>query len=235
MAKITVSSCAEPEVQKSVDVFSPTEYTTMLIGFLQENADRVADRAVCEIGTGNGVIAMQAAVLGARSVTVSDVEQDALDAVSASFSRLGQGPTEFSCLNGPLWQPHGKRRYDVILANLPHFPTPSLTLPGRLPTWSMGGADGRKMLDPFLEGLTGHLAPGGLAAFTHNRFVGIDQTRTFLEARGMSLQTCCETIVHLSPLKVSALTHGPDGYGPDVFTLGNHVFGRVCLAIASWT
>ncbi len=234
MAENTLSSCAGPETQTSFDVFSPTEYTTMLLGFLQENVDRVADRTVCEIGTGSGVVAMQAALLGARSVTVSDVERDALDAVSASFSRLPQGPADFSSLLGPLWQPYGTRRFDLILANLPHFPTPSLTLPGRLPTWAMGGADGRKLLDPFLEGLSEHLAPGGLAVFTHNRFVGIEQARAYLRARGLSLQTCRETIVHLSPLKVSALTHGASGYGEDVFTLGEHVFGRVCLAVASW-
>lgn len=222
------------EPKKSSDVFSPTEYTTMLIGFLQENAGQVAGRTVCEVGTGNGAIAMQAALLGARSVTVSDVERDALDAVAASFSRLPQGPADLGCLHGPLWQPHGTKRYDLILANLPHFPTPSLTLPGRLPTWAMGGADGRELLDPFLEGLPEHLTPGGLAVFTHNRFVGIEQTRACLQALGLSLRTCRETIVHLSPLKVSALTRGPEGYGQDVFTLGSHVFGRVCLAVASW-
>ncbi len=234
MAENTVSSCAGTETQKSIDVFSPTEYTAMLLGFLQENVDLVAGRTVCEIGTGNGVIAMQASLLGARSVTVSDVEPDALDAVSASFSRLPQRPTDFSYLLGPLWQPYGTRRFDLILANLPHFPTPFLTLPGRLPTWAMGGVDGRKLLDPFLEDLSEHLTPGGLAVFTHNRFVGIEQTRACLQARGLSLQTCRETIVHLSPLKVSALTHGASGYGQDVFTLEKHVFGRVCLAVASW-
>jgi release factor glutamine methyltransferase len=234
MADYTVSSRAEAEPQKSLGVFSPTEYTTMLVGYLQENVKQVEDRNVCEIGTGNGVIAMQAALLGARSVTVSDVERSALDAVSASFDLLPQGAANLSCLLGPLWQPYGTSRFDLILANLPHFPTPALTLPGRLPSWSMGGADGRNLLDPFLEGLSRYLTPDGVAVFTHNRFIGIDRTRACLQRQGLSMSTCRETIVHLSPLKVSALTHGPNGYGQDVFTLGEHVFARVCLGVARW-
>jgi release factor glutamine methyltransferase len=234
MTDHTASTSAKAGSQKSSDLFSPTEYTSMLLGFLHENAKQIVDRNVCEIGTGSGVVAMQAALLGARSVTVSDVERSALDTVSASFGQLPQGSADLSCLLGPLWQPHGTSRFDLILANLPHFPTPALTLPGRLPSWAMGGADGRTLLDPFLEGLPRHLAPAGMAVFTHNRFIGIERTRNRLQEQGLSLRTCRETIVHLSPLKVSALTHGPGGYGNDVFTLGQHVFGRVCLAVASW-
>ncbi|MEP3047253.1 MAG: 50S ribosomal protein L11 methyltransferase [Roseibium sp.] len=215
-------------------MFAPSEYTSMLLSFLQENVKQISDRNVCEIGTGNGVVAVQAALLGARSVTVSDVERSALDAVSESFCQLPSDAADLRCLLGPLWQPYGAIRFDLILANLPHFPTPALTLPGRLPSWSMGGADGRSLLDPFLEGLPRHLAPGGMAVFTHNCFVGIEQTRTHLLAHGLSLRTCQETIVHLSPLKVAALTHGSNGYGNEVFTLGQHVFARVCLAVANW-
>ncbi len=234
MADQAAFSSENADAQKSFDVFAPTEYTSMLLGFLQENVDQVAGRSVCEIGTGNGVVAVQAALLGARSVTVSDVERDALDVVSASFDQLPPGTAGLSCLNGPLWQPFGTSQFDLILANLPHFPTPALTLPGRLPSWSMGGSDGRNLLDPFLAGIPKHLAPGGIAVFTHNCFVGIEETRSCLQADGLSLGTCRETIVHLSSLKVDALTHGADGYGNEVFTLGQHVFARVCLAVASW-
>ncbi|MEP1930609.1 MAG: methyltransferase [Roseibium sp.] len=234
MAEQATSSPAMISSQKSFDVFSPTEYTSMLLGHLQENVNQIADRNVCEIGTGNGVVALQAALLGAGSVTVSDVERSAIDFVSASFAQLPQGAADVNYLLGPLWEPHGTNQYDLILANLPHFPTRALTLPGRLPSWSMGGDDGRNLLDPFLEGLPQHLAPGGTAVFTHNCFIGIEQTRNYLRTQGLSLQTCRETIVHLSPLKASALTHGPGGYGNEVFTLGQHIFARVCLAVASW-
>ncbi|QDG78498.1 methyltransferase [Labrenzia sp. PHM005] len=234
MADQMAFSSENSDFQKSYNVFSPTEYTSMLLGFLQENVDQVEGRSVCEIGTGNGVVAMQAALLGARNVTVSDIECSALEAVSASFSQLPQGTADLRCLNGPLWQPYDTSRFDLILANLPHFPTPALTLPGRLPSWSSGGDDGRNLLDPFLEGLPKHLTPEGVAVFTHNCFVGIEQTRKFLQGHGLSLDICRETIVHLSPLKVQALTHGADGYGNEVFTLGQHVFARVCLAVASW-
>lgn len=235
MADQVIFSPMDTKAQTSHDVFAPSEYTCLLLSYLEENIETVSGRSVCEIGTGNGVVAVQAALLGARSVTVSDVEQSALDAVSASFAQLPQGGAGLNCLLGPIWQPYGTAQFDLILANLPHFPTPALTLPGRLPSWSMGGEDGRHLLDPFLEGLPKHLAPGGRAVFTHNRFVGIEETRNFLHAHGLSLRTCRETIVPLSALKASALTHGADGYGNEVFTLGQHVFARVCLAVACWT
>ena len=59
-----------------------------------------------------------------------------------------------------MWLPVAGRRFDLIVANLPHFPMERSDVPGRLPTWSAGGTDGRALLDPFLEGLAGASGAG---------------------------------------------------------------------------
>ena len=70
-------------------------------------------------------------------------------------------------------------------------------MPGRLPTWSAGGADGRRLLDPFLEGLRHHLAPGGRAIITHNSFIGLDRSRAILAGIGLTLRIAQTTLVNL--------------------------------------
>jgi hypothetical protein len=48
-----------------------------------------------------------------------------------------------------MWRPVAGRRFDLIVANLPHAALIDPRLPGRRPTWSGSGEDGRGLLDPF--------------------------------------------------------------------------------------
>ena len=80
---------------------------------------------------------------------------------------------------------HG-RRFDLILANLPHFPMEAAAIGDRLPTWSSGGADGRPLLDPFLAGLGDHLTPSGRAVIAHNAFVGLEATKAAAHRQGLA-------------------------------------------------
>ena len=97
---------------------------------------------------------------------------------------------------------------------------------GRLPTWSSGGADGRWLLDPFLEGLPVHLAPGGRAVLTHNAFVGLDRSRAIACDHGLSFRILLTVLVYLAEEKLSRMTpevlRAEDGqslhrYGPYTF------------------
>lgn len=215
-------------------MFQPTEYTCLVMQYLCEHDNLISGRSVCEIGTGNGAIAGQAALLGACEVTVSDVEQVGLQMAKACHDALPPHGARFDYLLGPMWDPFESQKFDLILANLPHFPALPFTLPDRLPSWSSGGSDGRALLDPFIEGLPEHLSPNGRAVFTHNRFSDLEQTKAKLETLGLNLCTSHETIVLIPPVKVAALANGAAGYGDDVFTRGPFTFGRLCLAIATW-
>lgn len=211
--------------------FAPTEYTAAMVQFLRAHPALSKGRRICEIGAGNGAISAMAASMGADHVTITDVESSGLAAARACIELVSD--VEIDEHLGSVWDPLGAARFDLILANLPHFPAKALTLPGRRPSWSAGGADGRSILDPFIAKLADHLTPRGHALFTHNRFVGLEQTRDAIEAAGLSLSFDADFTVHIAPIKAVALAPTAIIDTPELFRAGPHLFGRVCLALVS--
>jgi ribosomal protein L11 methyltransferase len=75
-------------------------------------------RSVVDLGTGSGVLAMGAALLGARAVTAIDIDPDAIEAARHGLS-LNRLPIEIDFRIGDFRQGElGDSRYDVVLANL---------------------------------------------------------------------------------------------------------------------
>jgi release factor glutamine methyltransferase len=134
-----------------------------------------------------------------------DIEEDAVTSGMLLLEGLGHGErTEFD--RGDMWRPVDGRRFDLIVANLPHAALSDPHLPGRRPTWSGAGEDGRLLLDPFLEGLARHLVPGGRAFITHNGFIGLDRTRRILVRSGLFLKIVLTTLVPLSDEKLARMS-----------------------------
>ncbi len=205
-------------------VLRPSEYTAALIQVLQADSTRVRGAGVLEIGSGSGVVLAALGALGAASVCGVDIEQDAVDAGSLLLRRLGHENAEFHC--GDMWLPVAGRSFDLIVANLPHFPMEPVPVGGRLPTWSSGGSDGRWLLDGFIEGLPAHLSPGGRAVITHNAFVGLERSQGLARAYGLCLEVRLTVLVHIGEEKLARMTpavlHAEDGrtihrYGPYAF------------------
>jgi release factor glutamine methyltransferase len=203
----------------------PSEYTAALIQVLRVHADRIRGARVLEIGSGSGVVLAALGALGAASLCGVDIEDEAIASSSLLLGDLGHaGIAELYC--GDMWQPVAGRRFDIIGANLPHFPMDPAEVAGRLPTWSSGGADGRLLLDTFLAGLAEHLAPGGRAVITHNAFVDLERSRDLLARSGLSLRIALTTLVNIAPEKLERMTadvlRAEDGrtihrYGPYTF------------------
>ncbi|MDP2331120.1 MAG: methyltransferase domain-containing protein [Reyranella sp.] len=183
----------------------PSEYTAALIQALRLDAGRVRGVSVLEIGCGSGVVLAALGSMGAASLCGIDIEHDAVAASTALLDDLGQGAIA-QLYRGDMWRPVASRRFDLVVANLPHFPMEAVEVAGRLPTWSAGGADGRSLLDPFLEGLRDHLAPGGRAVITHNAFDDLDRSRALLAKNGLSLRILLTTLVYISPEKLARMT-----------------------------
>jgi release factor glutamine methyltransferase len=177
------------------DVLQPSDHTAALIQMLHRSRARVAGASVLEIGSGSGVVLAAAADLGARALCGVDVEDVAIHSSARMLDSLGYGAIA-ELTRGDMWVPLAGRRFDLIVANLPHFPSDAV-LPGRLPTWSAGGADGRRLLDRFLGGLPDHLAPGGAAMITHNGFVDLERSRALVEPHGFSIGILMTTLLFL--------------------------------------
>jgi release factor glutamine methyltransferase len=180
---------------------------------------------VLEIGSGSGVVLAALGALGAISLCGIDIEEDAVSSGMLLLEELGHGKTAELHL-GDMWSPVGDRSFDLIVANLPHFPMADDHFPGRLPSWSGGGPDGRRMLDPFLEGLRSHLAVGGRAFLTHNAFVGVERSREIVERLGFTLRVASTTLINIPDEKLYRMTKAVlgaeagqsiHGYGPYAF------------------
>jgi release factor glutamine methyltransferase len=203
----------------------PSEYTAALIQVLQAKAAKVRGAKVLEIGSGSGVVLAALGELGAASLCGIDIEEDAVTSGMLLLAELGHGETAELYL-GDMWLPVTGRRFDLIVANLPHFPMERSDVPGRLPSWSAGGTNGRALLDPFLEGLEAHLAADGRAIITHNAFVDMGRSREILAGHGLTLDIALTTLVYVPGDKLSRMTTSvlavQDGrtihrYGPYAF------------------
>jgi len=206
----------------------PSEYTAALIQALRLDAPRVKGASALEIGSGSGVVLAALGAMGAASLCGVDIEDDAVVAGELLLGDLGHGErARLHC--GDMWQPVVGRRFDLIVANLPHFPMEHREVGGRLRTWSSGGPDGRELLDPFLEGLPGHFVPGARAILTHNAFVDIARSRDIVTRHGLGLRIVMTVLVHIAAEKLALMTPSVlcAQEGRSVFRYGPYAFAEM--------
>jgi release factor glutamine methyltransferase len=213
-----------PDLPQVSAALRPSEYTAALIQVLHERAAWAAGASVLEIGSGSGVVLAMLGALGAASLCGVDIDLEAVEFGALLLHGLGHGNVEMHL--GDMWLPLEGRRFDLIAANLPHFPMEPREYAGRRVSWSSGGTDGRRLLDRFLGGLAAHLRPGGRAVITHNAFVDLDLSRAMVERDGLSLRVARTVLLHISGEKLGLMTRNilraEDGgsihrYGPYVF------------------
>jgi release factor glutamine methyltransferase len=217
----------EPPAEPAA-LLRPSEYTAMLIHSLRRRAAWVGGADILEIGSGSGVILAALSELGAASLCGIDIEPGAVQSGRDLLRQLGRADrSEF--IRGNMWQPLGGRRFDLIAANLPHFPMVRGDFGGRLPSWSFGGPDGRLLLDRFLKGLPAHLTPRGRAVIAHNAFVNLALSQAIVEDAGLSLRVAATTMVHIPPEKTELMTRAILNMeeGRTIFRHGPYTFGEL--------
>lgn len=179
------------------DPWRPSEYTGFLIHTLETEARHLVRGSVLELGIGSGVVLGALAALGAQRLVGTDIDPSAIDEASGLMQGSG---VDVELLVGDLWEPLEGRRFDLVVANPPHFPT-TKAYPGRPPTWSQGGADGRRIMDPLLLGLRTHLAEGGHAVLMHSGFLGLHRTCSLLASQGLRAQRLASMLMPLASEK----------------------------------
>ena len=210
-----------------VPALRPSEYTAALIQVLRAHPEKVRGASVLEIGSGSAVVLAALGALGAASLCGVDIERDAVEAGNLLLAELGHGGADLH--HGDMWLPVAGRHFDLIVANLPHFPMEPVEAAGRLPTWSSGGRDGRWLLDALLEGLPVHLAPGGRAVIAHNAFVGLQRTRVIAEQHGLEIRVMPTTLVYIPGDKIGRMTVSVlrAEQGQSLHRYGPYTFGNV--------
>lgn len=216
---------SDPQVATAL---RPSEYTAALIEALRARLDLVAGGHALEIGSGSGVVLAALGAMGAATLTGVDIEADAIEAGAALLSTTGYGAIA-SFHQGDMWAPVAGRRFDLVVANLPHFPMAPGAVGGRRPSWSSGGPDGRRYLDPYLDGLASHLEAGGRAFVTHNAFVHPETSEAVLARQGLAARIALTRLVYIPPEKIERMT--PEvrrsEEGRTLHRHGPHVFGDV--------
>lgn len=194
-----------PPKATDADPFRPSEYTGLLIHTLRTHASDYARRAGLDMGTGSGVLLGVMGSLGVERLWGIDIDPAAVHAARRLMQTLGM-TDRAQVLVGSMWEPLKDERFDVVVANLPNFAATKPSDPDHSPYWSMGGADGRRWIDPFLAGLRPHLHDNGVAFMTHNVFAGIPQTEAVLARSGLTARVINTTTTMLHPMKSALLS-----------------------------
>ncbi|HZK90280.1 MAG TPA: 50S ribosomal protein L11 methyltransferase [Stellaceae bacterium] len=222
------SAAAAEATEPAVAALRPSEYTAALIQVLRALAPFVRGANALEIGSGSGVVLAAIGDLGAASLCGVDIESAAVAAGAVLLHGLGYGD-RVEMHRGDMWRPLDGRRFDLIAANLPQFPMQPMGYAGRLPSWSSGGPDGRRLLDRFLAGLGAHLAPGGRAIITHNGFVDLGMTRDLVARDGLSVRVATTALVNLSGDKLDLMSRDIllAEAGRSICRYGSYAFGEM--------
>lgn len=132
-----------------------------------------------DLGTGTGLLA---SLVDARSVTA--MELDPTSAAMARFNiRLNGLENRVELVEGDLFQPLDRRRYELVVSNPPFIPSPQ---PIAMPLCGAGGSHGEAVLRRLLLGLDSHLTAAGQAVLYGESFGGADEPfiASWLRERG---------------------------------------------------
>lgn len=165
-------------------VYRPQDDTKILARHLRNGCTQ--DRQVLDLCTGNGALAVAAALGGARTVTAVDVSRLAV-LTSRLNARLNG--VEVRVMQSDLFDALGDRRFDLIASNPPYLPS----IDAELPTRGVGraweaGHDGRALIDRILTEAPNHLLPGGSLLMMHSSVCDTERTVHGLAERGLQAE-----------------------------------------------
>jgi len=168
-------------------VYSPHEDSFLLA----EAVEEFAKGAVLDLGTGCGIQGIVAARKKlVNRVTAADASENALEAARMNAEKNGVAG-KISFIKTNVFSAV-KEKFDTIAFNPPYLPTE----PGekRFPdaiAWD-GGADGRRVVDEFLDGFEDHLAPCGVLLLLSSSISGHRKTLEKLKARAFAVEVVGE-------------------------------------------
>jgi release factor glutamine methyltransferase len=179
-------------------VFRPRPDSWMLARALRAEALPPAAR-VLDVCTGSGLLAVTAALCGARATAV-DVSRRAV-ACAALNARLNG--VHVRALRGDLLAPVRGERFDAIVSNPPYLPAEgdadAPPAAGASRAWD-AGRDGRALLDRLCAQAPDHLVPGGLLLVVHSSLCGTDATLDAVRAAGLTAEVAQRHHGPLGPL-----------------------------------
>jgi release factor glutamine methyltransferase len=159
----------------------PPQTDTRLLRRAMQREGITARTDVLDLGTGSGLLAIEAARLGGR-VTAVDISRWALAVTWCNALLNGR---TLRVRHGDLASAVPGRRFDLVLANPPYVPAPDQTPPrGIARAWD-AGPDGRRLIDRICDSAPTVLQPTGALLIVHSHLCGIDATLARLAQAGL--------------------------------------------------
>jgi release factor glutamine methyltransferase len=178
-------------------VFRPPSDSWLLVDVVHEHG-LARGASVLDVFTGSGVLAVAAALAGARDVTAIDISRRAVLTTRLNARLNG---VRVRALRGDLFDPVMEQRFDLIVANPPYVPGDSDELPahGVARAWE-AGRDGRALLDRFCPAVPAHLAPGGRVLIVQSSLSGEEETLSALTEAGLRAEVLIRRRGELGPI-----------------------------------
>jgi methylase of polypeptide subunit release factors len=182
--------------------FRPSLYTAALLGLIKDQcANRSMDH-VLDVGVGSGILLACLSRLGAKNLWGVDINPEA---IAASTSLLAEEAPHIpkQLIEGDMWSALApEQRFDVIVANLPHFPA-NVIQSDRPKTWA--GGEGRALINRFIHALPHRLQPDGVAFITHHDLVGLRSTMDCVQSSGLKGETVSQWTVFEPPERMTSV------------------------------
>jgi release factor glutamine methyltransferase len=164
---------------------------------LAENIPDLTGKTVVDLGTGSGIIAIIAALQGAKMVYLLDTYDKAISLALDNGERNGVAGRLVHLPIGTamLPLPDGEK-VDVILCNPAQLPSPQqeqTNSPFR------AGPDGRSMIDPLIREAPGKLKPFGQLLMVHNSLANLPKSLDALESAGLKPSIVAERSIPFHP------------------------------------
>lgn len=183
-------------IEVDAGVYAPQHDSWLLRDTLQRSG-QVHGRRVLDICTGSGILAIEAALLGAREVVAFDLSPAAVTCARRNAERSG---VAIDVRLGTLRDARRAGPFDMVVSNPPYVPS-DRPLEGTGPerAWD-AGADGRVVLDELCDLAPELVAPGGTMLIVHSEFSDPPQTIRHLTRLGFDAQIVAGQTVEFGPV-----------------------------------